>query len=310
VPVQLLDSYGWSLGTVRNIWIAYGTVIENATGGSGHDEIVGNDAANKLLGNAGNDTLRGGLGNDTLDGGDGNDVLDGGSGADSLTGGAGNDTLDGGSGADTLSGGAGNDLYLVDNALDRVVESGSGTDLVRAGVSFTLGASVENLTLTGSDALSGTGNTLHNEITGNAGRNLLAGGAGNDTLDGGAGADTLLGGADRDLLKGGAGADVFDFNAVTDSGLTLQTCDEITDFSATELDRIDLRDIDANTLSGKSGVQHFSGLIAAGAAFTTPGQLRFAAGVLYGNTDTDAAAEFMLKLDGVQSLTLDSLWLA
>ncbi|HEY0883896.1 MAG TPA: M10 family metallopeptidase [Ramlibacter sp.] len=49
----------------NNLAIAYGVVIENAIGGSGHDSIVGNDAANRLQGGGGGDTLHGGAGLDT-----------------------------------------------------------------------------------------------------------------------------------------------------------------------------------------------------------------------------------------------------
>ena len=58
----------------KNVAIAYGTVIERAEGGSGHDKLVGNEANNTLWGNDGNDTLVGGIGNDRLYGGRGNDI--------------------------------------------------------------------------------------------------------------------------------------------------------------------------------------------------------------------------------------------
>jgi Ca2+-binding RTX toxin-like protein len=85
--------------------------------------------------------------------------------------------------------------------------SGTGTDLVTASVSFTLGDNLENLSLTGSDAINGTGNALVNVINGNAGNNVLDGGDGNDTLNGGAGNDSLIGGIGNDLLDGGTGID-------------------------------------------------------------------------------------------------------
>ncbi|HYD36151.1 MAG TPA: M10 family metallopeptidase C-terminal domain-containing protein, partial [Allosphingosinicella sp.] len=54
--------------------IANGVVIENATGGGGNDQLIGNAAANLLTGNGGNDALMGRGGNDTLVGGLGTDT--------------------------------------------------------------------------------------------------------------------------------------------------------------------------------------------------------------------------------------------
>jgi len=53
------------------------SLIEAATGGSGNDNITGNDAANRLAGGAGDDRLNGRLGNDTLSLGAGNDTVRG-----------------------------------------------------------------------------------------------------------------------------------------------------------------------------------------------------------------------------------------
>jgi serralysin len=62
-------------GADRNVGIAYGAVIENATGGQGNDLILGNDVANELHGGAGDDVIAGGKGADTLWGGKGSDVF-------------------------------------------------------------------------------------------------------------------------------------------------------------------------------------------------------------------------------------------
>ena len=88
--------------------------------------------------------------------------------------------------ADRMAGGAGNDFYIVDHLGDEVIEGlNNGTDRVESSVSFTLGANVEHLTLTGTDDLNGTGNELNNDITGNGGINRLEGRGGTDRLIGG-----------------------------------------------------------------------------------------------------------------------------
>jgi Ca2+-binding RTX toxin-like protein len=161
---------------------------------------TGNALANILTGTGANNGLLGDAGNDTLIGGDGDD------------------TLDGGTGADVLSGGIGNDIYVVDNSGDSVTESANaGTDTVQSTITYTLGANLERLTLLGTAAINGTGNTLANVLTGNSTNNTLAGGAGNDTVSAGAGNDTLDGGTGNDSLSGGAGDDTYIVDATGDS---------------------------------------------------------------------------------------------
>lgn len=160
----------------------------NIYGTNANDVIgIGYGGAHKV--GAGNDLILGLDGDDLISGGDGNDSIEGGAGNDIINGDGGNDTLDGGTGIDTLNGGTGDDLYIVDTSFDVANElAGGGTDTVQASVSYTLGAEVENLVLTGF-GLSGTGN---------AGANVITGTGGNDTLNGGGGADTLIGGGGND----------------------------------------------------------------------------------------------------------------
>ena len=66
------------------LFIGYGTQIESAKGGTGHDTIKGNSAANYLFGYDGNDNIDGGAGNDQIEGGRGADTLTGGRGADTF----------------------------------------------------------------------------------------------------------------------------------------------------------------------------------------------------------------------------------
>ncbi len=120
---------------------------------------------------------------------------------DKLIGGSGNDKLDGGAGVDKLIGGLGNDTYTVDNAGDVVTEyENEGIDKVNSSVTFTLDDNLENLALTGTTAIDGTGNSLNNSITGNAQANTLRGLEGNDFLNGGLGNDTLDGGNGIDTV--------------------------------------------------------------------------------------------------------------
>lgn len=107
--------------------------------------------------------------------------------------------LNGGAGEDEMEGGAGNDTYIVDNKLDNVFENeGEGIDLVQSSVNYTLDWNVENLTLTGTSAISGYGTSDNNTLIGNGANNRLEGYEGDDWLDGGAGRDTLMGGEGDD----------------------------------------------------------------------------------------------------------------
>ncbi len=303
-----------SILSVNQAFIGYGTVIENALGGSGNDTLQGNSLNNSLDGGLGADTMFGGLGSDTyyvdnlvdavvetstlafetdsvyssvsyslsanleyliltgfsainatgnaqnnlLLGNGAANILDGNLGADNMVGGLGNDSyyvdntgdiiaesstlateidtvnssvsyslsrnvenlillgvaginatgntqnnvlsgnaaansLNGGTGVDTMIGGLGNDSYYVDNTGDVVTETSTlttETDSVNSSISYSLGNNIENLTLTGLDAINATGNTHNNVLIGNAAANILDGSTGADSMTGGLGNDT------------------------------------------------------------------------------------------------------------------------
>ena len=225
----VISSLDWTLADkIENLTLSGAAIA--GTGNTLNNVIRGNGAANLLSGGGGTDTMHGGGGNDSYVvnsaadravelAGEGDDlvtssisftlgdhveqlVLTGtgdlaGTGnalANTITGTAGANVLDGGAGADVLNGGDGGDIYVVDHAGDKAVETSAagGTDLVKAGVSYTLGANVEKLTLTGTGNINATGNGLANILTGNAGSNILDGGLGGDTMAGGLGNDVYL----------------------------------------------------------------------------------------------------------------------
>ena len=208
----------YSLGSSLEHLTLIGTNAINGTGNTLANVLTGNSAANTLTGLAGNDTYYVSTGDTvTENSGQGTDPVcadiswtlganlenltllgtrnlsaTGNTAANLLTGNSGNNTLSGGTGNDTMRGGVGDDIYVVDAAGDVVTENASeGTDIVQSGVTYTLTANVEHLTLTGSSNLNGTGNTGNNLLTGNSGTNTLTGLAGDDTYVIGTG-DTVV----------------------------------------------------------------------------------------------------------------------
>lgn len=239
------------IGGAGNDKLDGGTGADKMTGGTGNDTYIVDNTGDIVIENAneGIDTVLSSitytLGNNvenfTLTGttainGTGNaldNILIGNTAINTLTGGAGNDTLDGGAGADKLIGGTGNDTYVVDNTGDVITENANGgTDTVQSSITYTLGANLENLTLTGTTTINGTGNALKNTLMGNNAANILSGGAGDDILDGGLGNDTLIGGAGNDTYiyranqgvdsidNAGGGTDTINFADINDSQLS------------------------------------------------------------------------------------------
>jgi Ca2+-binding RTX toxin-like protein len=195
----VVEQAGEGNDTVKTSWKDHHMAdnVENLFFTAGfHNTGFGNASDNLIVGNVVSDTLRGDFGDDTLDGG---------------------------GGADQLIGGVDNDTYIID-AADLIVEfPGDGIDTLQAKISIDLGLYknvgqdvIENVTLTGSGALSATGNGLDNHLIGNAGANKLIGNGGNDTLDGGGGNDTVTGGAGDDQVDVGNGNDTVRFTSLLD----------------------------------------------------------------------------------------------
>ena len=137
--------------------------VENVTGSSFNDLILGDGLGNVLRGGAGTDTLRGLAGDD---------VLTGGAGADKLEGLAGFDTAD-------YSG--------AKQGIQASLGAGAGFFGDAAGDTY---SSVENLTGSAfGDVLRGDGGA--NVVKGGGGNDVILGDAGSDVLDGGDGVDTI-----------------------------------------------------------------------------------------------------------------------
>ena len=277
---------------------------DTMTGGAGHDTFIVDDIGDKVLADAsGLDTVESSV-TFSLAGtnveililkGSGSINGTGGTFNNQLTGNGNANRLNGGGGADRMTGGGGNDTYIVDNLGD-VVADASGSDTVRSSVTFSLlNTGVENLILTGSGDIDGTGGTFNNTITGNSGSNELKGGIGNDTLTGGLG---------KDYLWGEAGNDRFDYNVITDSGAGKSARDEITGWGNSDI--IDIIDLDANTTAG--GNQNFT-FDGSGTADNTVarGHVKYYhfGGDTYVvlNQTADTTADFQIFIDGVHTLT-------
>ena len=144
--------------------------IENVTGSTSGDTLIGNEGVNVLTGLGGDDYLTGGAGADILDGGSDIDMV-------SYTASSASVLVDLANGRGTGGDAEGDIFYNIENAIG----SNFGDSLV--------------------------GDTYDNLLIGLDGIDNLLGGAGNDSLDGGAGNDYLEGGQGADQLVGGEGVD-------------------------------------------------------------------------------------------------------
>jgi Ca2+-binding RTX toxin-like protein len=196
---------GWGSDTLSS--------IENATGSSNNDRLVGDGGANVLNGGSGRDEMFGEGNSDDLIGGDGDDGLRGGPGNDDLSGGDNEDFLAGDAGNDRMNGGGAADVVHYANATGAVtvnlgsgVASGQGSDTIDNvedidGSSFAdhlFGSGVRNV-------ISGGGG--NDDIKGRGGNDHLSAGNGSDHVYGEGGNDTLVGGPMKDFLYGGSGTD-------------------------------------------------------------------------------------------------------
>ena len=223
------------------------SLIENAKGGSGNDNITGNQANNHIESAGGNDTIYGGLGNDTIYGGVGDDKLYGEDGNDTLHGGIGNDKVYSGKGNDTVYLGDGDDYVKVGGGLESFY-GGAGKDYISyyastGGVTINLETNTvsrswaSNDTIEGFESASGSktgddiiyGTTGSNTIKTYGGKDKVYAGKGTDKVDLGDGDDYVRVGGGVETFIGGAGKDYISYYDST-GGITI--------------------DLEANTVSG------------------------------------------------------------
>jgi len=176
--------------------------IENITGSSVGDVIVGNTQANTILGGAGDDTIDGGLGADHLDGGEANQ-----------------NTLSYESISKSVRVDLGNNSAITDLDSDGFSYDGSGNN--------TDADDEQDTILNFKTAIGSTvGDTLiagdsGNSLFGSDGEDTLISGAGADYLDGGLDSDRFILSADNqeDIIQGGSGtgSDTVDYSALSAS---------------------------------------------------------------------------------------------
>ena len=269
VMVDLASGHGW-YGTAEGDTLID---IEGVRGSEYNDALFGSAQADDLDGGGGDDLLVGNDGNDDMAGGYGNDTLMPGSGADIVNGGPDNDTVD------YLTAGSGVWASLL---------FGAGYSGDAAGDSYYW---IENL----------SGTFYSDYLQGDNADNVLKGYDGDDWLWGEGGDDVLEGGPGADVLTGGDGADTFIWKDARDTGATIATADLIWDFDPS-VDKIDLRQIDADNTAGGHQAFEFIGM----ADFTGPGQVRWSIEgsetVVWMNTDGDLTPDAAIRLTGAPLL--------
>jgi len=143
------------------------------------------------------------------------------------------------------------------------------------------------------------GNVLANTLIGNKANNKLFGDLGPDVLKGKTGSDKFIGGEGADKLIGGAGRDIYIYADVLDS--TATNADVI---SMRKEDRINLRAVDANHLI--EGRQSFD-LIGKDRFSSVAGELRITKKGLFGDTDGDGIADFVIGFNKSISITSSNI---
>jgi Ca2+-binding RTX toxin-like protein len=182
-------------GLIGNVSIAYGAVIEAATGGSGDDVLIGNDQTNWLKGGAGADQMAGGDGEDLYYVDNAGDVV--------------------------LETSNGSGLDVVFTTVSYQLGTASHVELLAVDDALTTGA----INLVGSN--------FNQTLRGNAGDNILNGSGGADVMQGLGGNDTYVVDNGGDVIEEQAGGGVLD-RVLTSVSYTLASTADIEYFSTAD----------------------------------------------------------------------------
>lgn len=317
---DFVSSKIWSLQRVSGSWSFKDLTGQVTVGGGpiGRVASMGEDTSGNLYivdhgGKIFRLDLKSGIGPDPDD--DAADVLNGGGGPDRIYGGGGNDSLYGGTGDDYLRGGAGADFLSGSSGFDYAdYRDSPGRVLIDLAKRIQAGSDASGDRFSSIQGVLGSafndvlkGASRDEVLRGGPGNDSLSGNGGSDRLYGDAGRDTLTGGSSKDWLSGGSGADDFRWNSIGSVGSALSRADVVRDFSRSAQDDLDLSRVDANAL--RSGNQAFA-FIGQG-DFTAAGQVRYevvgSEVRVFLNTDSDHAAEGIIRLFGIRSLQAGDL---
>lgn len=249
-------------GIFGGFTIANGVVIENATGGSGNDTLIGNNIANVLNGNGGADRMIGRGGDDVY-------LVD--------------------NAGDVVTEVAGEGLDSIQTNVDYQIDIGASVEWLGTFGTATTG----NLNL--------FGNEIANTILGNAGNNLLNGRGGADNMFGYAGNDTFIVDNAGDLVNEAAGQGTDGVQTNVDYALQAgQSIEFLATYGSGTTNNVRLTGNElVNSLYGNAGFNLMDGKAGSDVLYGGGGYDSFAFTTALGASNVDYIGDFELNGDKI-----------
>lgn len=248
-----------------------------------------------------------------ISGGAGDDVITGSAVADTVAGDAGNDVLRGGGGADVFLVGSGGGFDTYDGGADSDIISATAKNVV---IGLTGLSGIEGISSGGYSGVKVAGSVAEDTLDFTdvqlIGIGSISGGAGDDAIRGSSAADVIVGDAGTDTLIGNAGADRFVYFKTSES--SVGAGDILQDF-LTNVDKVDLKNIDAKTTASGNNTFSFVGDQTANSSFISrAGQLWTATGNdgvthIFGDVDGRNGADLEIILGSQQTLSATDFFL-